>query len=247
MKRALVLLSISLLGSLGIDAVAGPEPIDTKESKVVQQMPVERECRWTGFYLGGFGGYSWGDASFRELHESDPSYLFDQDGWFGGGQIGFNLQVGSLLVFGVEGTFAGGDFSDSADIRAGGERSRGHIDSDWLATVGGRLGLSFCRNHVLVYAKGGAAFTQFNYHTVEIGGSEVFDADEDRTAGFVGGGIEYAITCHWSVKLEYNHLFFGGEDVRGIEREGGGGSVHRTFRSDISDRDTLTAGVNFKF
>lgn len=245
-----VVLSIATAVALinAMPASAGPEPLNTTDSKVVTQPPVEEKaCRWTGFYLGGHGGYGWGDLSFRELDETDPPYLFEQDGFFGGGQAGFNLQLGSFFVLGVEGTFSAGDFDDSADIRAGGERSRGHVDSDWVATAAGRVGFSFWHNRMLAYAKGGVAFTQFDYHTQELGGSEVFDADEDRTVPLVGFGLEYAFNCHWSVKLEYNHLFFDAEDVTGIERTGGGAGLERTFRSDIDGRNTVQAGINFKF
>jgi opacity protein-like surface antigen len=248
MKRIAFALTIALFLLARQNLLAGPERIDTKDSKVTTQPVVEKECRWTGFYIGAHGGYSWGESSFLELNETDPPYLFDHDGFFGGGQAGFNLQLGSFFVLGVEGTFAGGDFGDTADIvTTGNERSRGDIDSSWIATVGGRVGITFCKNRLLVYGKGGAAFTQFDYHTKEVAGTEVFDADNDRVAALLGGGLEYALTCHWSVKLEYNHLFFGCEDVTGIEKSGGGAGVNRTFRSDISDRDSVTAGINFKF
>jgi outer membrane immunogenic protein len=227
--------------------VAGPERIETKDYKAAPEpAPIPVPCKWTGFYIGVHGGYSWGDQSFLEQDESDPAYEFNQDGFFGGGQVGFNLQLWSFLVLGVEGTFAGADLSDSANIEIDGERSRGHVDTDWIATIGGRLGFTFWKNRILAYAKGGAAFTSFDYHTEEIGGGENFNADEDRTVPFAGFGLEYALTCHWSLKVEYNHLFFDSENVTGTERTGGGSGVDRTFRTD-PDFNTFQAGVNFRF
>ena len=209
---------------------------------------VEQRCRWTGFYIGAYGGYSWGDLSFLELDQEDPAYEFDPDGAFGGGQVGANLQLDSWFVIGVEGTLSRGEFGGSADIfpDGGQEHSRGHVDSDWMATVAGRVGVTFCKNRLLAYAKGGVAFTEFNYHTEEVGGPEVFNADEDRTAALVGFGLEYAFTCHWSVKLEYNHLFFDSEDVTGIEQDGKSEN-ERTFNADIGGRDLIQGGINFKF
>lgn len=248
MKAALCSITALLVLMSAPFVFAGPEAIEAKDSKVIpQEVAPEQICRWTGFYIGAHGGYSWGDLSFVERNETDPPYLFDQDGVFGGGQAGFNLQIGSWFVLGVEGTFAGGDFSDSADIFPGGEHSRGHVDSNWVGTVAGRAGLSFWKNRVLVYARGGVAFADFDYHTEEVQATgERFDADETRTGGLVGGGVEFALTCHWSVKLEYNHLFFGSEDVTGTERTGGGAGVDRTFGADV-DRDMVAAGLNFKF
>jgi outer membrane immunogenic protein len=247
MNRLTVLVAVGLATIANQNLCGGPERLESKDSKTMEQAAVEQPCRWTGFYLGAHGGYSWGDSSFLELNEIDPPYLFDQGGFFGGGQIGFNWQLGSLFVLGVEGTFAGGDFSDTAEITSGGELSRGDIESNWIGTVAARVGLTFCKNRLLAFAKGGVAFTQFDYHTTQVVGSEVFDANEDRIAPLIGAGLEYALTCHWSVKLEYNHLFFDAENVTGTERGTSTTPGSRTFRSDISGRDTVSAGINFKF
>src|SRR5690606_34623970 len=56
---------------------------------------------WTGFYIGANAGYGWG-----EIADHEP------DGWFGGGQIGFNYQVGSM-VLGLEADIQGADMNDS--------------------------------------------------------------------------------------------------------------------------------------
>lgn len=173
-------ITLWLLAGLALTTTAllgASEPIDTKDSKMVSQPVVERPCRWTGFYLGLHAGNAWEDLSFVERDESDPSYEFHQDGFVGGGQVGFNLQLWSFLVVGVEGTFAGTNVTDRAAINSNNEPSNGRLDMDWLATVGGRLGVTFWKNRVFVYAKGGAAFTHFDYHTEEALGNERFHAD----------------------------------------------------------------------
>lgn len=226
-------------------ASAGPEQIQRTDSKAMPEpLVLEKPCTWTGFYIGIHGGYGWGDNSFLELDESDPAYHFHPDGFVGGGQAGFNLQLW-FLVLGVEGTFAGTDLGDSDLIDPNGEPSHGHVDTDWIGTIGGRLGVTFWKNRVLLFAKGGAAFTNFDYHTGEVDGNERFHADEDRTVPLLGFGLEYALTCHWSVKLEYNHLFIDSEHVTGIETEGSRRD-ERTFRAD-PDLDTFQAGLNFRF
>jgi outer membrane immunogenic protein len=124
----------------------------------------------------------------------------------------------------------------------------GHVDSNWLGTVGGRVGVSFLHDHLLVFAKGGAGFTHFDFRTEQITPTvERFRGEDDtRTGGLVGGGLEYAFNCHWSLKVEYNHIFFGHDEVTGVERSGGGVTDIRTFRAD-GDRDTVVGGLNFKF
>jgi hypothetical protein len=91
------------------------------------------ECNWTGFYIGAFGGCSWGDTKFREEDEFDPAYDFKTAGFLGGGEAGGNWQIGSF-VLGLEVTFAGGDWSDSATIvTTGVEVSDGHVGSEQSA------------------------------------------------------------------------------------------------------------------
>jgi len=72
---------------------------------------------WTGFYVGGIAGYSWGQSSVSEFPNL-PGYAgfvpvdlatiasvgtanARRNTFTGGGEIGFNYQVGSF-VFGLE-------------------------------------------------------------------------------------------------------------------------------------------------
>jgi outer membrane immunogenic protein len=237
------------LATFGIErTLAGPVPLDTKESKAVVQPAPPPECRWTGFYIGGHVGYSWSDDwSFLELDETDPAHRFSPDGLVGGGQVGYNFQLGSWFVIGLEGTFVGTDIDDHDTILNGSETTRGKLESDWLATVGGRLGVTFWQNRFLAYGKGAAAFTEWDFHTREINDDERFHKSQTETLPLVGVGLEYAIGCHWSVRFEYNHIFFGDrEDVTGLETEGTR-REKRSFRADKGDWDLIQAGVNFRF
>ena len=228
-------------------SVAGPEPIQPQESKAVVQPPPP-ECTWTGFYFGGHAGYAWGDASFKENFQGDPSFDFDRAGFFGGGQVGFNLQLGHWFVVGAEGTFSGWDGNDDITVNAQGEQKAGHLDdSNWIGTVGGRVGISFLQNRLLGYVKGGVAFSQWSFTEHEIGGTETFRLDDDNTSGFVGGGLEYALTCHWSVRLEWNHIFLNENGNRIGTETDSFGSRERSWHVDVGDIDTVTAGINFKF
>jgi len=249
MKRIVLLLAPIAAALIGTGYLcAGPEPLDTKESKAVVQPAPPPECNWTGFYIGGHAGYAWGDASFKENFQSDPSFDFDRAGFFGGGQAGYNLQLGHWFVLGLEGTFSGWDGNDDIRVDANGEEKAGHLDdSDWIATVGGRAGVSFWQNRLLGYVKGGVAFSQWSFTEHEVGGTETFHLDDDNTSGFIGGGLEYALNCHWSVRLEWDHIFLNESgDRTGIETSGTS-SVDRSWHVDLGDIDTVTAGINFKF
>ena len=253
----------SLVSSLAIASVmAGPEAISPKESKEVVQ-PVEKECTWTGFYIGAHAGYSFGDdLSFQEQVEDegslngpeaqDPPFHFNQEGFLYGGQIGVNLQLNHWLVLGVEGALSGTDISDTETIHNdfnGNETNRAHFSSDWLFDFKLRGGISFMHNHLLAYGTGGFAYSRFHYdnHQVDTMSPERWSGEEGRIGGLAGGGLEYAINCHWSVRLEYDHYIFDSDKVIGTETHFGDKPGKKTWFSDIGDRDAVEAGVNFKF
>src|SRR2546421_9628402 len=59
---------------------------------------------WTGFYVGGHVGYGWAQKEWQ-----DSFGLFNvsntPNGFLGGGQAGFNYQIGQF-VLGAEGDFS---------------------------------------------------------------------------------------------------------------------------------------------
>src|SRR5438105_2995248 len=111
MKKAA--LAFSILCGLCAFALAGPEQFSGKEMK--QVAPVPPPCpNWTGFYIGGFGGYKFaatdidlnlsGDWSRfptdRDVLESRTRDL-DTSGAEVGGLVGYNYQWHNW-VFGLE-------------------------------------------------------------------------------------------------------------------------------------------------
>lgn len=63
--------------------------------------------------------------------------------------------------------------------------------------------------------------------------------------GAVGAGIEYGFAPHWSVGLEYDHLFMGRDDVRTSHRH----SPHRRVANQriSQDVDIGMVRVNYTF
>ena len=64
---------------------------------------------WTGFYIGGNVGYSWGRSATSYTVTGLPGFSTSQnmDGWVGGGQAGYNWQFNQNWVFGVEADIQG--------------------------------------------------------------------------------------------------------------------------------------------
>jgi outer membrane immunogenic protein len=251
---------IAILASAALTSVfGGPVAIESKESKAVVPM-VQKECTWTGIYFGAHGGYSFGDnLNLQEIEKesgeaNDPPFDLDQDGAIYGGQIGVNWQIGHWFVIGAEVAFSGTDISDTETKSTGStanedlEVNRAHFSSDWLVDVKLRGGISFWQNRLLAYATGGPSFTRFHYdnHQVETG-PERFHAEEGRIGGVVGCGLEYALTCHWSIRLEYNHYIFDSEKILGQETDSSNQGVKKEWISDVGDRNAVVAGINYKF
>ena len=152
------------------------------------------------------------------------------NGFTGGFQAGANYQTGPWVVgieadiesFRLRNSFAFGPmrFIPSGPGSFVTLTSSGSVDTNWLATVRPRVGVAFA--NLVVYATGGVAFTKQNNTLVDAvittggppfpGGGSVgaFAVTSSRDVGWtVGGGIEYAIAPHWSLKAEYLHLDFG--------------------------------------
>lgn len=96
---------------------------------------------WTGFHVGANAGYGFGQAT------TNIGCSADMDGFAGGGQIGYNYQMGQF-VLGLEARLQAADLSVSGP--------GGSIKTDYFATVRGRAGVAFDR--FMPYITGGWAY-----------------------------------------------------------------------------------------
>ena len=64
---------------------------------------------WTGFYIGGNGGYSWGRGATNYAVAGRAPFSTTQaiNGGLGGGQIGYNWQFNHNWLLGIEADFQG--------------------------------------------------------------------------------------------------------------------------------------------
>ena len=186
---------------------------------------------WTGFYIGGNIGYSWGRSSDTStLTNGAGTVLFtsidrtDLNGVVGGGQAGYNWQMQNWLL-GLE-----------ADIQGTGERgSRAFLcptgvctppfgvvavfpgpavpvalnqKLQWFGTVRGRVGV-LATPTVLLYATGGLAYGGVRTSDI-IGLVPTGFSNTDTRVGYtVGAGIEGVIAGNWTAKLEYLYVDLG--------------------------------------
>jgi outer membrane immunogenic protein len=115
--KFIVAVLAGLFGANSALAADLPAPIYTKAP-----VYVDPGYNWTGFYLGGNLGYSWGRSSDTSTFTNGAGTLLSTsvggsnlDGVVGGGQAGYNWQMQSW-VWGLEGDIQGTGERGSRDI-----------------------------------------------------------------------------------------------------------------------------------
>jgi outer membrane immunogenic protein len=198
---------------------------------------------WTGFYIGGNGGYAssrncWGFVPVAGAVIPDGCH--SQSGGVVGGQVGYRWQ-GGPMVFGLE---AQGDWASLRSL---------HVslvnplltDSSKVTGLGlftGQIGYAW--SAALLYLKGGAALTKNSLlQATTFGGVGLNYATSTRWGGSIGVGFEYGFTPNWSAGIEYDRLFMGTSNNSFSVPAGAAVAVNRISQ----DVDMVTVRVNYKF
>jgi outer membrane immunogenic protein len=143
--RASTFKAIAIATFTAMAAVSAASAADLAARPYTKAPMMAEVWNWTGFYIGGNGGYSWGrsntDVSYFNPVTGLPivppagsilSSSFDMNGGVAGGQAGYNWQTGNW-VWGFE-----------ADIQWSGERGRSNFSCAATAIGGVCLpGLTF--------------------------------------------------------------------------------------------------------
>lgn len=238
MKKIALALTVFSLG-LGL-IYAGPEPLPSgKEMKEVAPAPAPPTCfDWRGFYIGGFGGYKFSSVDLhyrlegewtgipesKEFIESVGAPDLDNDGGEVGGLIGYNFQW-NCWVLGVEadgGYLFARDSHDTGTLTAPDEfdfHVRSAFRTHYLFTFGPRIGYAI--GNWLPYITGGLAVGDLELEQVlgfpgqAIPGvvePEGGRHSETNLGWMVGGGLQYALTQHWSIRAQYQYIDLGDVD-----------------------------------
>jgi outer membrane immunogenic protein len=197
--------------------------------------------RWTGCYVGGNIGGAWSNVDLSGV--SGVNFSASNGGVAGGGQIGCDYQWNQFWVVGIRNMLDATSLSSRTNISTvpftGAVDSRTH----WFDTLTARVGYLVPSTNVLLYAQGGAAWTNTNITFLDGAGAQLGEASSDRTGWTVGAGVEWMFAPNWSVFAEYNFMGFGTQSTT-FTGCGGTCVVNANAKADVQN---VLAGVNYKF
>ena len=189
---------------------------------------------WKGFYAGANVGGAFGGSNARTSTVFSPTGYFATtsipaiaaagkrdiglDGFTGGVQLGYNATAGKTFLIGAEFDFGGLNLESTKtagavyDCCAPSNFSiTQKVSSAWLLTVRPRIGITVRK--ALVYGTGGLAVTNLHDRVLFIDNDfsalEGGGRNENKAGWTVGGGVEYQVKSHWSLKGEYLYAEFG--------------------------------------
>lgn len=157
----------------------------TYETPAAEPAQAYTSYDWSGFYLGGQGGYSWSQAT---ILGSDQNI----DSGSAGLHAGYNFQAGSI-VYGIENDF-NYNFEDKGDASL-----------EWDAS--GRARVGYALNRTLFFATAGVAAAGGKADIPAAG-----KKDAILIGWTAGAGLEHAVTDNILVRGEYRHSDFGDKD-----------------------------------
>jgi outer membrane immunogenic protein len=283
-NRSLFVVLTAALATSALSSFASPSMVSAADlppaaaPSVYAKAPmISPAINWSGFYGGVNLGYGWGsgDMSLADVTPGDPgnsgfpptpqSVGNRSNGVIGGGQVGYNWQMGSLVTgleadiqgSGIKGTaqapLATFGLGDLSAVASGSSEQK----LSWFGTVRGRVGVTVTPD-LLLFGTGGLA-----YGNVSHSGNATFTFAGDPTIfGFpvqssqtkigwaAGAGAEWMFARNWSANVEYLHIDLGGSSAVGgtvingtpflISPDAVSYHWHNSF-------DTVRAGVNYHF
>jgi outer membrane immunogenic protein len=194
-------------------------------------------------------------------------------GWLGGGEVGCNWQMDRRLVLGIEAdidalrasgnatTFGPGPDSEyqvsPVNFIGGAGTASEEVSLRWLSTIRARAGLPVLADRGLLFATGGLALGRVSSSgSLSVNGVGILtdtwagSNSSTQTGYTVGGGFEYAVTDHWTTKVEYLYYDVGNAShPLNLIANNVGAAVYPTLGNTVSPirGSMIRVGLNYQF
>jgi outer membrane immunogenic protein len=192
-----------VFGSIALLILAAANPAQATDLPVKAPIampvkaPLDPVWDWTGFYVGGNAGYSFGNWSNSGLASTGSPNV---DGWLGGLQGGYNWQINRSFVVGLEADIqiTGERASENpgvttvTDVAAGALHTISTTTTNnewkfpWFGTFRGRVG-ALLDPTLLIYGTGGLAFGEFKMSSQATTVAQTYRGAVGTTTNPIGG------------------------------------------------------------
>lgn len=208
---------------------------------------------WNGLFGGISAGGVLNDATLLSNHLgfTNATGTCNKNSNFAsfspGVQLGFAHQFDSKMVLGFEGDFTYNS-NEEAIVNCTCPSflivsDRFVIRNQQQGSIRGRLGYAL-DNHLLPFVVVGASYADLGINYSNEGG-DYYARKTSRSGLLVGGGLEWAMSKNWSVRVDYSHadyskLYMGIPEVYGLSDPQGG--------SHLSvNTNTIKGSINYWF
>ncbi len=165
---------------------------------------------WKGAYLGGYAGAGIG-RSTASLTTIFPPQHPESTSFTGGFLAGYSLQSGHF-VYGAEADVGALNRTDTRTTfgLAVGSSLTQTVSTGWLVTARPRLG--YAHGKALFFVTGGLAVTDLKYQGLltTVFANIPLSLAENKAGWTAGGGLQYKVSRHWSLRGDYLYADFGG-------------------------------------
>jgi high affinity Mn2+ porin len=214
---------------------------------------------WTGFYLGGHLGHTWGNSDWTANSTAAPTSGisgsidvfqpldgFKETGsFFEGVQAGYNYMLPNRFVVGAEVDASFPSFLNLDGISIGATSTlfsplgaQSYSDAAlWFGTVRVRIGYAF--GDWLLYATGGFAWTYDQLTLTQLASGTSESPFLWRLGWAAGAGVEIPVAPNWTARFEYLFTDYG---TSGVTFPVAG----QRFDSDFALQE-FRAGLNYRF
>jgi outer membrane immunogenic protein len=261
--------ALLIAAPLGVASVAGAADMPVKAPKAAPPPAFD----WNGFYIGAYAGAAWMDQAnttdpcFSTLlaacnaagvgtYNFLPPAAYDMNSSFvGGGTVGYNWQPTPFTLLGLENDIGyihlkGSILMNPPQVGIDDTVATTKI-GDWYDAFTARIGA--VDGHAMFYVKGGGVVTKYTTGVVDTnpaGFTINTTTNKTLTGWTAGGGVEYGIDMHWSLKAEYNVLGIA-RNVTNCGTAFVGGVVPLAppmcSVTHTPDVQMITVGLNYRF